>query len=133
MNTEYKPSFIKDLKALKSTPVYDSIKSLVFEEIPSYSNLDEISNLKKLKDADNTYRVRVGDYRIGFTFEEETITFVRVLHRKDIYRYFTIIEKAIAPLASVFEIAINQNQAKMSTNSSTPTNQHHKQVQILAK
>ncbi|TBR60921.1 type II toxin-antitoxin system RelE/ParE family toxin [Mastigocladus laminosus UU774] len=88
MNTEYKPSFIKDLKALKSTPVYDSIKSLVFEEIPSYSNLDEISNLKKLKDADKVYRIRVGDYRIGFTFEEETIIFVRVLHRKDIYRYF---------------------------------------------
>jgi mRNA-degrading endonuclease RelE of RelBE toxin-antitoxin system len=88
MNTEYKPNFIKDLKALKSTPVYDSIKSLVFEEIPSYSSLDEISNVKKLKDADNAYRVRVGDYRIGFTFEEETITFVRVLHRKDIYRYF---------------------------------------------
>jgi mRNA-degrading endonuclease RelE of RelBE toxin-antitoxin system len=88
MNTEYKPNFIKDLKALTSTPVYDSIKSLVFEEIPSYSSLDEISNVKKLKDADNAYRVRVGDYRIGFTFEEETITFVRVLHRKDIYRYF---------------------------------------------
>jgi mRNA-degrading endonuclease RelE of RelBE toxin-antitoxin system len=82
------PTFIKDLKALKSTPVYESVKSFVFEEIPSYSSLDEISNLKKLKDADNAYRIRVGDYRVGFTFEGETITFIRVLHRKDIYRYF---------------------------------------------
>jgi hypothetical protein len=31
MNTEYKPSFIKDLKALKSTPYFQSIKALVFE------------------------------------------------------------------------------------------------------
>ena len=88
MICEYMPTFIKDLKALKSTPVYESVKSFVFEEIPSYSSLDEISNLKKLKDADNAYRIRVGDYRVGFTFEGETITFIRVLHRKDIYRYF---------------------------------------------
>ncbi|MCC5620529.1 type II toxin-antitoxin system RelE/ParE family toxin [Nostoc sp. CHAB 5715] len=32
--------------------------------------------------------MRVGDYRIGFTVAGDTITFVRVLHRKDIYRYF---------------------------------------------
>jgi mRNA-degrading endonuclease RelE of RelBE toxin-antitoxin system len=82
------PSFIKDLKALKSTPVFESVKSLVFDEIPGYSSLDEISNIKKLKDADSAYRLRVGDYRIGFTVAEDTITFVRVLHRQDIYRYF---------------------------------------------
>ena len=88
MNVEYMPTFLKDMKALKSTPVFESVKSLVFEEIPSYSSLDEISGLKKLKDANNAYRIRVGDYRIGFTFEEKTIVFVRILHRKDIYRYF---------------------------------------------
>ncbi|MBD2250559.1 type II toxin-antitoxin system RelE family toxin [Nostoc parmelioides] len=88
MNCEYLPTFIKDLKALKSTPVFESIKSLVFEQIPGYSSLDEIIHLKKLKDADSAYRVRVGDYRIGFTVAGDTITFVRVLHRKDIYRYF---------------------------------------------
>ncbi len=88
MNCEYMPTFIKDLKVLKSTPVYDSLKSLLFEEIPSYSSLEEIINLKKLKGADNAYRIRVGKYRVGFIFEGETITFIRVLHRKDIYRYF---------------------------------------------
>ncbi len=88
MNCEYMPSFIKDLKVLKSTPVFESVKSLVFDEIPNYSSLDEISNLKKLKDSDSAYRLRVGDYRIGLTVVGDTITFVRVLHRKDIYRYF---------------------------------------------
>ncbi len=88
MKVEYMPTFLKDMKALKSTPVFESVKSLVFEEIPSYSSLDEISGFKKLMDANNAYRIRVGDYRIGFTFEEKTIVFVRILHRKDIYRYF---------------------------------------------
>ncbi len=88
MNCEYMPTFIKDLKALKSTPVFESVKFLVFDEIPYYSSLDEINNLKKLKDADGAYRIRFGDYRIGFTVVGDKITFVRVLHRQDIYRYF---------------------------------------------
>ncbi len=88
MNVEYLPTFIKDLKALKSTSVYDSIKALVFEEILGYESFQEISNLKKLKAYDRAYRIRMGDYRIGLFFDNETITFARILHRKDIYRYF---------------------------------------------
>ena len=88
MKVEYLPSFIKDLKSLKSSPSYRRIKTLTFEEIPEYDNLDKIRNLKKLKDEDNAYRIRVGDYRIGFFLENETITFARVRHRKEIYRGF---------------------------------------------
>jgi mRNA-degrading endonuclease RelE of RelBE toxin-antitoxin system len=60
----------------------------VFEEIPQYHNVEEISNLQKLKATDNAYRIRVGDYRIGIFIENEIITFARVLHRKELYRYF---------------------------------------------
>jgi mRNA-degrading endonuclease RelE of RelBE toxin-antitoxin system len=88
MKVEYLPSFLKDLKALKSTPVFEQIKAMAFEEIPNATDLQTIVNLKKLKGDDNAYRLRVGDYRIGFYFEDETVTFARVLHRKDIYRYF---------------------------------------------
>lgn len=49
MNTEYLPSFLKDLKALKSTPEFASIKALVFEEIPAIPDFEDIINLKKVK------------------------------------------------------------------------------------
>lgn len=88
MNTDYLPSFLKDFKALKSTPYFESIKALVFEEIPNILTFEEISNLKKLKGYENAYRIRIGDYRSGILFDGETVTFQRVLHRKDIYRYF---------------------------------------------
>lgn len=39
MNIEYLPSFLKDLKALKSTPVFDQVKAITFEEIPNLTNL----------------------------------------------------------------------------------------------
>jgi len=88
MKTNYLPTFIKDIKSLKSTSSYSAIKNLVFTDILAVQNLKEISNLKKLKGDDNAYRIRVGDYRIGFFLEDNTITFARVLHRREFYRYF---------------------------------------------
>ena len=88
MKTEYLPTFIKDIKSLKSTPNYPIIKNLVFNQILAYQELSEISNIKKLKGENNAYRVRVGDYRIGFFVQGDTITFARVLHRREFYRYF---------------------------------------------
>jgi mRNA-degrading endonuclease RelE of RelBE toxin-antitoxin system len=88
VNTEYLLSFIKDIKALKSTPVFESIQALVFEEIPNIPNFEDLANLKKLKGYENAYRIRLGDYRIGVVFDGETVTFYRVIHRKEFYRYF---------------------------------------------
>lgn len=88
MKTLYQPTFIKDLKALKSAAVFPQIHKLVFEDIPTYLTLSDISNLKKLKGEENIYRIRVGDYRIGVVIDKDTVVFERVLHRKDIYRYF---------------------------------------------
>jgi mRNA interferase RelE/StbE len=59
VNTQYLPSFIKDLKALKSTPVFESIQALVFEEIPNISKFEDIANLKKLKGYENSYLIEL--------------------------------------------------------------------------
>jgi mRNA-degrading endonuclease RelE of RelBE toxin-antitoxin system len=88
VKTLYLPSFLTDLKALKSTRVSSPIKTLVFEKIPSCSTLDEIRKLTKLTGYDDAYRIRVDDYRIGIFINGDTLTFARVLHRKEIYRYF---------------------------------------------
>ena len=88
MKTEYLPSFTKDLRKLKKTSIYSEIKNLVFQTIPDCQNLIEIKSLKKIKGHKNAYRIRVGDYRIGVFIQKETVTFSRVLHRRDVYRYF---------------------------------------------
>lgn len=88
MNIQYLPSFLKDLKKLKSTAYFESIKALTFDEIPNMTSFEEIPNLTKLKGYENAYRIRVGDYRIGMIFDGEILIFQRVLHRKEIYRYF---------------------------------------------
>jgi mRNA interferase RelE/StbE len=88
MNIRYTKKFLKDLKALQSTEVYEKICDLVLEEIPNSEDLSTIANLSKLKGDDTAYRIRIGDYRIGFFWEDDEIVMSRVLHRSEIYRYF---------------------------------------------
>ena len=88
MNFEFKRSFAKDLrKKSKETNLLSQVQKII-QEVDNVGNLYEIKNLKKLKAEGNYYRIRFGDYRIGLIIEDETIYFVRLLHRSEIYRYF---------------------------------------------
>jgi mRNA interferase RelE/StbE len=88
MKVEFKKSFEKDLTKIRDETLLQRIQSVI-EEVENAENLSEINNIKKLK-ADNNdyYRIRIGDYRIGLKISDGIIIFVRVLQRKDIYRYF---------------------------------------------
>lgn len=87
MKVEFRKSFEKDLSEIRNGDLLARIKAAI-EEVENAASLLDISNIKKLRADGNYYRLRIGDYRIGFTRDEDTITFVRVLHRKEIYRYF---------------------------------------------
>ncbi len=87
MEVRYKRAFIKDLKRL-SADIRKSIEHLSLDEIPCLNNVNEIKHLKKIKGYDNFFRIKIGDYRIGIEYRDHAIVFMRVLHRKEIYRYF---------------------------------------------
>ena len=78
------------LKELAVVPLRDRkrIETFVFSDIPTYSNLAEIPGIRKLKGYTQHYRIRLGDCRIGVTYQNETLSLERLLHRKDIYKYF---------------------------------------------
>lgn len=87
MKIEFRESFVKDLKRV-DLPVKRQVKELI-ERVEKASNFPSLENVKKFKGAENYYRIRLGDYRVGIVFEKEALIFVRFLHRKDIYRYFS--------------------------------------------
>jgi mRNA interferase RelE/StbE len=87
MKIEFKKSFEKDLKKIRSSDILKKIQTVI-EEVEKVDNLASLVNIKKLKAESNYYRIRVSDYRIGISVREDTVTFVCVLHRKEIYRYF---------------------------------------------
>jgi mRNA interferase RelE/StbE len=86
---EFRRSFEKDLSKIRNGELLDRIKDTI-ESIENAESILEVSNVKKLKAEGDYYRIRIGDYRIGFTLDEEleSIVLVRILHRREMYRYF---------------------------------------------
>ena len=87
MKTTFKASFLNDVKMIKDQRLLIRIRDLI-EAVESADSLADIRNLKPLRGAKNYFRVRIGDYRLGLVVENQTVTFVRFLHRKEVYRYF---------------------------------------------
>lgn len=63
-------------------------KSQVYEALNKLELLgNEIPKLKKLTgEFKGFYRIRSGDYRIVFSINQNDITIVSILHRKDAYK-----------------------------------------------
>lgn len=87
MKVKFKNSFEKDINKIKDRNLLAAIK-MIIEQVETVSQMIEIKNIKKLQFDGNYYRIRVGDYRIGIALEQDTVIFIRVLQRKEIYRFF---------------------------------------------
>lgn len=87
MKTIYRQSFEKDLLAIKDKGTLSRIK-LILSSVEDASKFSDIPNLKKMKGHKVAYRIRVGDFRLGFFFENNTVEFVAAKNRKDIYKGF---------------------------------------------
>ena len=88
MEVQYRQAFLKDLKQLKSSTSYQRIYELAFTALPEIQSLEEIPDLKAMRGYAGRYRIRTGDYRIGIEVKGDVIEVMRVLHRREFYRYF---------------------------------------------
>lgn len=87
MNVLFEASFARDLKHVQDVKLRQRVAALI-EQLEAANDLLGISGIKKLNDAPDAYRLRVGDHRVGFLLREGVIILVRFLDRKEIYRYF---------------------------------------------
>jgi len=87
MNIEFLDKFSKDIDKISSKSIKKKIVDII-QQIENSSDLSNISNVKKLIGFSTAYRIRIADYRVGIFFEKDTVTFARILHRKDIYKLF---------------------------------------------
>lgn len=82
-NIEWKSSAAKELKKLPKpiiARIVQAVEALASEPRPD--------GVRKLTDTENTYRIRVGEYRIVYNIFDRrlVITIIRVRDRKDAYR-----------------------------------------------
>lgn len=87
MNVAFDGSFLRDVRKLADDAVREQVRSAILT-VEAARDLRSVPNLKKLSGGGSYYRIRIGDHRIGMSIKDNLVTFVRVLPRKDIYRYF---------------------------------------------
>ena len=71
-------------KQLKKLPKVDQIA--VAKKIRLIRDEKAVAGEEKLKDFENIFRVRVGDYRIVYRRTRKEAYIVLIRHRKDVYR-----------------------------------------------
>ena len=87
MNIEFRSGFERDLSQTRDKKLAKIILDCIhlFEEA---NQLSEIPNVKKMVGHSTAYRYRKGKYRIGFYFENDTVTFAAFAPCDKIYRKF---------------------------------------------
>ena len=80
-------SFSKDLSKIDSPQLLIQIRDLI-DLLENSDSFKSIRGVQKLKGSKSAYRIRLGDYRIGLNKLKDGVELVRILHRRDIYKYF---------------------------------------------
>lgn len=78
-HVEYAELAVENLRDLPKTVASQIVRKI--------SRLEQglQGNIKRLRQADFGYRLRMGDYRILFDLEDDTIVIQKIGHRKDVY------------------------------------------------
>ena len=88
MIVEFDNSFLKRLSKIKDESILRRVKKQIID-LENSTDFINIRNVKKLTGYKKYYRIRIGNYRIGFELiNETTIRLLTIAHRKDIYRDF---------------------------------------------
>jgi len=87
LKVEFTASFQRDLKRISDSTFLQRVNVVVLD-VQSAESIQAIRHVKKMGGAKGHYRIRVGEYRIGVRIMGDMVTFVRVLDRKDLYKYF---------------------------------------------
>ncbi len=62
-----------------------SVAKKILIQINQLKNFPNVRNVKKLTNFSPDYRFRIGDYRVLFEVENNSIIIYRIVHRKDAY------------------------------------------------
>jgi mRNA interferase RelE/StbE len=73
-------------KQIKKLPA--DIKERIDKKILDLAIEPRPNGVKKLQGDDNSYRIRVGDYRIIYEIEDDIllVTVIKIKHRNEVYR-----------------------------------------------
>jgi len=83
----YRKKFLKELAKIP-LQTREKIEEYVFNNVPLATSVIELKKIERLKGYPAYYKIRFGNYRVGLKQEGDELIFERVLHRRDIYKYY---------------------------------------------
>jgi mRNA interferase RelE/StbE len=87
MKVAFTKDFHKQLAEINDKKLSKAILAII-ENVEQANSLKDIISVKKLKGHKAAYRIRSGDYRIGFFIEKGEALFAAVVPRQSIYKQF---------------------------------------------
>lgn len=88
MNVIFDRSFNKSIDKVNDKLVKEKLSTLIVS-MEQAKSISELTAIKPMKGHAGYYRIRIGDYRVGFELiNSNEILLILVAHRKDIYKRF---------------------------------------------
>lgn len=84
MNLQLSRAFVRDAGRLPENT--SKLLRRILVEVRNAKSLYEINHCSKLRGKDDFYRIRMGNYRITFSFDGVSVVMKRVLSRGEIYK-----------------------------------------------
>jgi mRNA interferase RelE/StbE len=80
--------FKEDIKKIKDEKLKAELKQVIID-LKNANNLQNIENLSKLKGYYSmTYRIKIGEYRLGVYFQNNILYLTRFVKKEDVYKVF---------------------------------------------
>ncbi|GHU85385.1 hypothetical protein FACS1894153_0500 [Bacteroidia bacterium] len=84
----FSEDFYKDIEKISDKKIINRAISTI-EKFESATSLRDINNIKAMRGYPYFYRIRFGDYRIGFQLlDKNTVRVLAIDHRSKIYKHF---------------------------------------------
>lgn len=88
MKLDSSPGFNRDLRRVRDAALRRRIHHRI-AELEMASTLSEVSGIHRVSSARGIhYRIRIGNYRLGITIEDDVVVLRRFLHRGEFYSHF---------------------------------------------
>lgn len=87
MKAEVIRSFEKDARSIKDKNLKIRLDA-VLAEIENAQGIADLTGVVAMIGHPGYYRLRIGDYRLGFQMRGDVMILCRILHRREIYRRF---------------------------------------------
>ena len=87
MEALFEKTFLLDLEKMQDKHILKQVRDVI-SQAKSAESAGGIKGLNIMRDYESCHRINLGDYRIGIQLQMGKLIFVRLIHRKDMYRYF---------------------------------------------